>query len=62
MTRGRGGYRFHLDGAFAALLTALGYEVTLNRAGVQDEVEDPAGRLWDRVRAAHEEWEAAGRQ
>lgn len=41
--RGRGGYCFHLNGAFAALLTALGYDVTLHRAGVQDEVEDPGG-------------------
>ncbi|MFD9566134.1 arylamine N-acetyltransferase [Streptomyces sp. NPDC059994] len=41
--RGRGGYCFHLNGAFAALLTALGYDVTLHRAGIQDEVEDPEG-------------------
>ncbi|MCF2530763.1 arylamine N-acetyltransferase family protein [Yinghuangia soli] len=41
--RGRGGYCFHLNGAFAALLAALGYDVTLHRAGVQDEVEDPDG-------------------
>ncbi|MFI9111532.1 arylamine N-acetyltransferase [Streptomyces venezuelae] len=43
ITRGRGGYCFHLNGAFAALLTALGYEVTLHRAGVQGEDEDPEG-------------------
>ncbi|MFJ3838914.1 arylamine N-acetyltransferase family protein [Streptomyces sp. NPDC054904] len=41
--RGRGGYCFHLNGAFAALLTALGYDVALHRAGIQDEVEDPEG-------------------
>lgn len=41
--RGRGGYCFHLNGAFAALLTALGYDVTLHKAGIQDEVEDPEG-------------------
>ncbi|MFI8966799.1 arylamine N-acetyltransferase [Streptomyces sp. NPDC053493] len=41
--RGRGGYCFQLNGAFGALLDALGYDVTLHRAGVQDEVEDPAG-------------------
>lgn len=41
--RGRGGYCFHLNGAFAALLTALGYDVTLHKAGIQDEVEDPDG-------------------
>ncbi|MEV3858626.1 arylamine N-acetyltransferase [Streptomyces sp. NPDC050095] len=41
--RGRGGYCFHLNGAFSALLTALGYDVSLHVAGVQDEVEDPAG-------------------
>ncbi|MFD9408110.1 arylamine N-acetyltransferase [Streptomyces sp. NPDC059989] len=40
---GRGGYCFQLNGAFAALLEALGYDVTLHRAGVQDEVEDPEG-------------------
>lgn len=33
IVRGRGGYCFHLNGAFAALLTALGYEVALHRAG-----------------------------
>jgi len=33
--RGRGGYCFHLNGAFAALLTALGYQVTKHHAGIQ---------------------------
>ncbi|MFI0235201.1 arylamine N-acetyltransferase [Streptomyces sp. NPDC016845] len=41
--RGRGGYCFTLKGGFAALLAALGYDVTLHVAGVQDEVEDPDG-------------------
>jgi arylamine N-acetyltransferase len=35
--RRRGGYCFHLNGAFAVLLEALGYAVTLHRAGVQGE-------------------------
>lgn len=33
--RGRGGYCFHLNGAFAALLTALGYRVTMHHSGIQ---------------------------
>lgn len=33
--RDRGGYCFHLNGALAALLTALGYRVTMHRAGIQ---------------------------
>jgi N-hydroxyarylamine O-acetyltransferase len=33
---GRGGYCFHLNGAFAALLARLGYSVTLHRAGVHE--------------------------
>lgn len=33
--RGRGGYCYHLNGAFSALLRALGYDVTWHRAGVQ---------------------------
>ncbi|MFF6773449.1 arylamine N-acetyltransferase [Streptomyces sp. NPDC012637] len=60
IVRGRGGYCFHLNGAFAALLTALGYEVTLHRAGVQEEVEDPAGPGGDHlaltVRLDGERW------
>jgi len=36
IVRRRGGYCFHLNGAFAALLRALGYQVKLHRAGVQD--------------------------
>jgi arylamine N-acetyltransferase len=33
--RQAGGYCFQLNGAFAALLTALGYQVTMHRGGVQ---------------------------
>ncbi|MEU1618893.1 arylamine N-acetyltransferase [Streptomyces sp. NPDC005722] len=35
--RGRGGYCFHLNGAFATLLTALGYGVTWHRGGVHSD-------------------------
>jgi N-hydroxyarylamine O-acetyltransferase len=39
----RGGYCFHLNGAFSALLAALGYDVTWHRGGVQgrDEPRPP---------------------
>ncbi|BCJ46882.1 arylamine N-acetyltransferase [Actinoplanes ianthinogenes] len=40
---GRGGYCFHLNGAFAALLRALGYQVTRHVGGVQGTADDPAG-------------------
>ncbi|BFV55828.1 arylamine N-acetyltransferase [Kitasatospora sp. CMC57] len=40
---GRGGYCFHLNGAFAALLTALGYRVTWHVGGVQADPARPAG-------------------
>jgi arylamine N-acetyltransferase len=33
--RGRGGYCFHLNGAFALLLSALRYDVVWHRAGVE---------------------------
>ncbi|WP_175408658.1 arylamine N-acetyltransferase [Streptomyces sp. TRM64462] len=36
---GAGGYCFHLNGAFAALLRALGYDVTLHVGGVHMEPE-----------------------
>ncbi|MEU7248761.1 arylamine N-acetyltransferase [Streptomyces sp. NPDC045251] len=36
----RGGYCFHLNGALAQLLTALGYQVRTHRAGVQ-KVDEP---------------------
>lgn len=40
--RGRGGYCVQLNGAFATLLAALGYDVTWHRAGVQAAVRAPA--------------------
>jgi N-hydroxyarylamine O-acetyltransferase len=39
--RHRGGYCFHLNGAFSLLLAALGYDVVWHRAGVQNH-SDPA--------------------
>ncbi|MER7518294.1 arylamine N-acetyltransferase [Streptomyces sp. NPDC126499] len=60
IVRGRGGYCFHLNGAFGALLTALGYDVTLHRAGVQGSPEDVAGAGGDHlaltVRLDGERW------
>ena len=41
LARNRGGYCFHLNGAFSLLLDALGYDVVWHRAGVNDE--GPAG-------------------
>jgi arylamine N-acetyltransferase len=41
--RGRGGYCFHLNGAFSTLLAALGYRVGLHRAGVQNHTGQRAG-------------------
>lgn len=41
--RGRGGYCYHLNGAFSLLLDALGYRVTRHVGGVQGGVDDPAG-------------------
>lgn len=38
--QGRGGYCFHLNGAFSLLLAELGYEVTTHRVGVQKVDED----------------------
>jgi arylamine N-acetyltransferase len=35
ISRQAGGYCFQLNGAFAALLAALGYQVTMHRGGVQ---------------------------
>ncbi|MET9697160.1 arylamine N-acetyltransferase [Streptomyces sp. NPDC006529] len=37
LAAGRGGYCFHLNGAFALLLEALGYEVTRHVGGVDDD-------------------------
>ena len=39
---GRGGYCFHLNGAFALLLSALGYGVRRHRGGVQGRGEPKA--------------------
>jgi len=40
--RRRGGYCYHLNGAFAALLSALGYRVRWHVGGVQNSLDDPA--------------------
>ncbi|MEA5358138.1 arylamine N-acetyltransferase [Amycolatopsis sp., V23-08] len=39
--RGRGGYCYHLNGAFSALLQALGYAVTRHLGGVQGAGGEP---------------------
>jgi N-hydroxyarylamine O-acetyltransferase len=36
VARGRGGYCYHLNGAFSVLLEALGYDVVWHRAGVEN--------------------------
>jgi len=41
LERHRGGYCFHLNGAFSLLLETLGYDVVWHRAGVQNHA-DPA--------------------
>ncbi|GAB1694497.1 arylamine N-acetyltransferase family protein [Krasilnikovia sp. M28-CT-15] len=43
IVRGRGGYCYHLNGAFSALLHALGYRVTRHVGGVQSGTDQPAG-------------------
>ena len=43
--RGRGGYCFHLNGAFGLLLEALGYEVSRRRGTVQPPPETAPSRL-----------------
>ncbi|GAB1643126.1 arylamine N-acetyltransferase family protein [Krasilnikovia sp. MM14-A1259] len=43
IVQGRGGYCYHLNGAFSALLDALGYRVTRHVGGVQGTAEVPAG-------------------
>jgi N-hydroxyarylamine O-acetyltransferase len=44
LTRHRGGYCFHLNGAFSLLLEALGYDVVWHRAGVQNHADpEPVG-------------------
>lgn len=40
---GRGGYCYHLNGAFSALLDALGYPVTWHRGGVFGEAAQATG-------------------
>lgn len=40
--RGRGGYCFHLNGSFSALLEELGYTVTRHLGGVQGIADDGA--------------------
>lgn len=42
---GRGGYCYHLNGAFSALLKALGYQVTRHPGGVQGSGEEAAIHL-----------------
>jgi N-hydroxyarylamine O-acetyltransferase len=42
--RGRGGYCFHLNGAFGLMLEALGYEVSRRRGTVQPPPETAPGR------------------
>lgn len=41
--RGRGGYCYHLNGAFSLLLATLGYRVSRHVGGVQGTTADPAG-------------------
>ena len=43
--RGRGGYCFHLNGAFGLLLEALGYEVSRRRGTVQSPPDQPPSSL-----------------
>jgi N-hydroxyarylamine O-acetyltransferase len=44
--RRRGGYCYHLNGAFSLLLTALGYDVTWHRGGVQNHSQpEPVGAI-----------------
>ncbi|MEV7005825.1 arylamine N-acetyltransferase [Streptosporangium sp. NPDC051022] len=41
--RGRGGYCYHLNGAFGLLLEALGYRVVRHVGGAQRTADSPAG-------------------
>jgi arylamine N-acetyltransferase len=43
--RGRGGYCFHLNGAFGLLLQSLGYAVTRHVGGVQGRADPQAGAV-----------------
>src|SRR5690242_7789113 len=47
--QGRGGYCFHLNGAFALLLEALGYGVTRHVGGVQRRGGPAAGATGDHL-------------
>ncbi|MBE1565882.1 arylamine N-acetyltransferase family protein [Nonomuraea africana] len=42
IARGRGGYCFHLNGAFSLLLESLGYQVTRHVGGVHSHGAEPA--------------------
>ncbi|WP_336324107.1 arylamine N-acetyltransferase family protein [Streptomyces lavendofoliae] len=58
---GRGGYCFHLNGAFGTLLSALGYDVRWHRGGVQLDRDTPApganaNHLTLTVRCEGEDW------
>ncbi|MEU5878438.1 arylamine N-acetyltransferase [Spirillospora sp. NPDC047279] len=44
--KGRGGYCYHLNGAFSLLLRELGYDVTWHRSGGQNHGEPPPGSAW----------------
>ncbi|MFD0530953.1 arylamine N-acetyltransferase family protein [Kitasatospora arboriphila] len=61
IVRGRGGYCFHLNGAFSALLQALGFDATRHVAGVQRQVDpEPVGAAGNHmaltVRTAEGAW------
>jgi len=43
LERRRGGYCYHLNGAFSLLLGALGYDVVWHRAGVHNQGVEPYG-------------------
>jgi len=43
ISAGRGGYCFHLNGAFGAVLSGLGFDVTHHVGGVHARGEDPVG-------------------
>lgn len=56
---GRGGYCYHLNGAFSALIGALGYDVTRHVGGVQGNGAEPgitANHLVLTVRFPGSEW------
>ncbi|WP_419992511.1 arylamine N-acetyltransferase family protein [Streptomyces boninensis] len=47
--RGRGGYCFHLNGAFSELLKTLGYDVTLHWGGMQGSPDEIPGANGDHL-------------